>query len=174
MQRIMLLLPLIFSAFLSNAQSYPGVRLYAYSQSVARGTRPQRVIDENNVVITVKENPGQNIWIYLTFPAKVPIYPSELYIDGKKHTLNAVEIHESPVVHKHYISPDVTDTTVLVPRTADKILSVLPGGIASFSPPTALKNLIVSNEVVVGYTVKNKKYYTTAKKLKKLPPVAMM
>ena len=169
------ILPLLFLFFFSaaGAQSLAGVKLYGFQQQVAGGKKPQQAVTENNGVISVANDPRKNTWIFLVAPAKTTLLPTEIYLNGKKYKVKAEKVLKTPVVFTDEAIPDEPKTTVMVPKTSQPVWRLTPGAVQSFKATAALKKMFAQNEVVAGYTVKGKKYYTALKQITWIEPALM-
>ena len=173
MKKIGLLLTFVLAITFLKAQSYPGVKVYGFKQAVSGGMRPPHTITENNKTIEATVKPKNNYWFYLTYPVKVNAIPTEIYINGKKFGVRTEAVKHTPVLYTDNKIPDEPKTTVMVPQTNNKVLFVIPGAPQSFTPSASLKSKVASNEVVIGYTIKGKKYYGVLKNMTRLEPALM-
>ena len=173
MKKLILAFILLSCSCILHAQSYSGVKIFGFQQSVSGGKRPTAAINEKNVAGTVAATPRKNLWLYLALPAKTVVSVTELYMDGKKYKVKTEKIVKTPVEYTDAAIPDEPKTTVMVPATKQPVVKLTPLSAVAFSPNSTLRKLLAANEVVVGYTVKGKKYYTALKKLTYLDPALM-
>lgn len=168
-------LALLFLFFFSaaGAQSLAGAKLYGFRQQVVGGKKPQQSVSENNGAISVANDPRKNTWLFLVAPAKTIVVPTEVYLDGKKYKVKAEKVVKTPVVFTDDAIPDEPKTTVMVPKTTQPVWRLTAGSVQAFRPTAALRKLFAQNEVVVGYTVKGKKYYTPLKQFAWIEPALM-
>lgn len=174
MRKIFLLLALVTIATFSNAQSYPGIKLYGYKQAVSGGAPPSRTITEGGQQIsTAPIKPRNNYWMYLVMPGKTAIKPTELFLNGKRYRVQWNKVDSTKVTFTNEDAPmGAAKSTILVPQTSGTIISLTLAEAVNCKPTAAQKKLL-TNELVVGYVVKGKKYYTTLKNLSKLQPAFM-
>ena len=163
----------LFACSAAGAQTLAGVKLYGYQQQVAGGKKPQRSVSENNGVRSVANDPRKNRWVFLMAPAKTTVVPTEIYLDGKKYKVKAEKVVKTPVEFTDAAIPDEPKITVMVPKTSRPVWRLTPGAAQTFQANAALKKLLAQNELVVGYTVKGKKYYTALKQFTWLEPALM-
>lgn len=151
-------------------QQFKGVEAYAYRQSVVPGIVSKGVIDESGKEVTIPRKPIYNMWIYLVAPPQVSLQGDEVYIQGVLHKIKAEVIDSTPVTHTSYTTPDRPKKTELVPKTSGTVYLLTPAETVTVKPASHLKKAMMQNEVVIGYTIENKKYYTTVKKIIQLEP----
>jgi hypothetical protein len=168
----------IFSFFLIStglsAQYSPIIKKYAYSQIITPGTIPVDT-DENGNKIKHKSEPSPTYYIYVTMAKKDAIKVAELWIKGKRYSVQAEEVLETPV---EAATTDISDNpkkTIMVPKTSNKVLRITPLRILTENKPGSyVKQLMSKSELVMTCTRKGKKYFTTVNKIIVLPPVAGM
>jgi hypothetical protein len=156
------------------AQYSPVINKYAYSQITTPGTVPAET-DENGNKIKKKPEPAPKYYIYVTIAKKDAIKVTELWIKGKRYSVQTEEVLETPV---EAINTDISDNpkkTIMVPKTSNKVLRITPlRMLAENKPGSYVKQLMSKSELVMTCTWKGKKYFTTVKKIIVLPPVAGM
>jgi hypothetical protein len=166
-----ILLFIIGSAFIQVKP--PVKKIYGYKQASIPGIVP-KYSNENDVQPTPKTKPKQNYnyWFYLEISTTEMLKVTGLWISGIAHDIKVESINELPVKKIIFTGMGKNDTTIMVPRTINKVILIYP---SRESKDTTInskyaKSLITTNELVIGYVWKNKKYYTTVKKLKELNP----
>lgn len=173
MKKIVFLLMFVLPITFLNAQSYPCVKIYGFKQAVTGGMRPSRTITEDNKTVEATVKQKNNYWFYLTCPQKAGAQPTEIYISGNKYSVKTEVVKHTPVLYTDNKIPSEPKTTVMVPQTKHKVLFVIPQEPQSFKASATLKNKLAANEVVIGYTVKGKKYYGVLKNMTRLEPALM-
>ena len=166
-----ILLFVIASAFIQVKP--PVKKTYGYKQASIPGILPT-YSNENDVQPTPKTKPKQNYnyWFYLEISTQEKINVTGLWISGIAHDIKAESINELPVKKIIFTGMDKNDTTIMVPRTKNKVILIYPSGESKDTTINSkyITSLTSTNELVIGYVWKNKKYYTTVKKLKELNP----
>lgn len=156
----------------SSAQYSPILKKYAYSQITTPGTVPVDT-DENGNPIAKKNEPSPLYYIYVTIAKKDAIKVTELWIKGKRYSLQQEEILETPV---EMINTDVSDNPkrkIMVPKTKNKVLRLAPVRILPENKPGSyVKQLMSKSEVVIVCYRRGKKYFASVKKIIVLPPLA--
>jgi hypothetical protein len=169
---------LFFSIFLIQnsllAQYSPVIKKYAYSQITTPGTMPVET-DENGNKITKKSGPAPGYYIYVIIAKKDAIKITELWIKGKRYSVQTEVVLETPIEAINTDTGENTKKTILVPKTTNKVLRLTPLRIQPENKPGKyIKQLMSKSEVVVVCTRKGKKYYTAINKIIVLPPIAGM
>lgn len=172
MIRIVCIIILLQVVLLVQAQTYTGVKVYAYRQPVVSGVNPGGIIDESGKEVTTARSPRFNTRVYVTHSPKVMLNATEVYINGIKHEVKVDNITKTPVT---FSSSNILDKTEkeLVPKTGNKVLLLTPTRSVTSQPNSCVRKLIANNNVIVGYTIKGKKYYTAVKDFTRLEPAVM-
>ena len=158
----------------STLFAQPAVKIYAFEQAVLPGTIPAGVTDENgNSLNTSKAGHSTDYFIYLSHSGKSIVTPVAIWIKGKCYSFKAEVIKSTPVIRVNYNMPDRPSTTLLVPKTTNKVTRLLVSGpIERTCAPTATeKKRLDPLNVVVSYKWKGQTYYATIATLKSLAPV---
>lgn len=163
MKTILIITGLIIS---QTGFTQPKVKLYGYSQEFMPGMVPQRDIPDENGGQPIKR-PVTVIQYSIFSVSSADIQPKELLMGGNWYKITGSAIQSTPV-----LSADA-EKKQLVPRTNLKVLRIDKGdtvnNIIKISP--AIKKIVDSNELVVSYLWKGKKYYASLKKLVILAPL---
>ena len=167
---ISLLIVFLSVTFSVHAQSFKGVKLYAYSQIVIPGVAPKDVITEDGKNVSTVRKQKKNMWVYLTHPSSVTLKQCEIYIDGVKYKAKAEHISKTPVTYTDYNIPDFPKTIVFVPKTTSRVALITPTETVKSTPSSTLKKMIKENQVVVAYIINGKRYYSAVKKFTVIEP----
>ena len=167
MKQVLLFCVAMIGVLKIEAQYSDSITLYAYTQSVSSGARPNRSIDDKGV-IQPRKKPALNTWIYLSVPADTTITIEALFIKGKKYTAAIQRIHESPVLHINTNIPHQRDTTVLVPKTTNKIYLVKPIKEMELETTKTERLPLEGNDVVIEYKKGCRKNYVFQKAMVRL------
>ena len=155
-----------------NLFSQPTIRVFAFEQENLPGTRPSGVTDENGNPVQ-KAAAKKNYFIFLSFNKAYSIAPAQIFIRGRAFTIKTTMVKKTPVQYINNNIPAKPEKITLVPATKNKVLELqLNETPAGNKKTTDIQKLTDKNEVVIVYLWKNKKYFLTLKKLKKLEPVA--
>ena len=151
----------------------PVKKIYGYKQASIPGILPN-YSEENDIKPTGKNKPKQNYnyWFYLEIPKTENIKVTGLWISGIRHDIKAETVNNSPVKKIIFTGIDKNDTTIMVPATKNKVILICPSGESKETTINSkyITGLTNKNELVISYLWKNKKYYSTLKKLKELNP----
>ena len=151
----------------------PVKKTYGYKQASIPGIVPT-YSNENDIQPTPKTNPKQNYnyWFYLEISKSEKINVTGLWISGIAHDITTETINQFPVKKIIFTGMDKNDTTIMVPRTKNKVMLIYPSGESKDTTVNSnyITNLTSTNELVICYVWKNKRYYATVKKLKELNP----
>lgn len=170
--------PFLFSLFLlqslvPNAQQSKQVQLYAYEQQVIPGAQKAKNRDgEDNGGLA--NNPGKkyNYFFYAVPASALRLYPVELWVKGKKYGVQLKAV-SSPVTITNGHVPGNPKTSVLVPKTGNKVLQLIPTDVvAEKNYPTAEK-LAAQNDVVFVFKQGGKFYYQAKPELLQLDAAAL-
>ena len=166
MKRILLLL-FIGASLLVKAQ--PGMTLYGFSQLFTPG------------MIRADDNQSGRrgsitYYIYMSMPAGTSIRFDHIWIDGNLYEGAMQPVDSTPVINVNYSIPGKVVKRVLVPKTRQLVLQVLPHQQTtdSLAKTTLVKKLISRSSLVISYWYKGRKYYSHLDKLVELEPVAGM
>ena len=148
----------------------PVKKIYAYKQASLPGIQP----------LTAEKGGAErketfNYWFYLTISGSKNINIKDVWIAGKKFSVKTETIETSPVNKSNNISGAGSEPVELVPKTKHKVLLVYPSGLNNDSEDLSTKIMkkIEKNELVIGFTWKEKKRVAGKKLIKVLPPEAL-
>jgi hypothetical protein len=170
MKNLFILIFLTGLGFSVAAQSKGSAKLYGFKEGVTAGRSPGRAIDESGKEKTAGIRTSYNYFIYLVSAAQAA--PTEIWIGGKPYAVTTKKIDKTPVERKNYILPGHPKTTVLVPRTKQKVLTLLPAPATHSKLSEKARALARTNELVVVYTINGRSYYSCLSSLTELEPVA--
>ena len=163
----------LFSLFLlqwlaPNAQQSKQVQLYAYEQQVIPGAQKAKDIDGDDNGNSANESGKKyNYFFYAVSASALRMYPVELWVKGKKYGVQFKTV-SSPVTFTDGHIPGNPKTSVLVPKTGNKVLQLIPTDvIAGKNYPTA-ERLATQNEIVFVFKQGGKFYYQTKPELLRL------
>jgi hypothetical protein len=145
-------------------------KVYGYKQASIPGNiigPGDNDIPEKNGTKQQDQKQNYNYWFYLSMPKANKITITGLWIDGKQYEIKSESIASLPVMKIINTGLEKNDTTIMVPRTTNKILLVYPAAAKTVS--SKLK-LAAANELVIRYTWKGSVRYVTMKKIKELAP----
>ena len=163
---------MILFAFGLNAYCQPTIKIYAFEQENLPGTIPSGVTDENGNPIK-KAAAKKNYSIFLSFKKNEIVTPVQIFIRGQVFPIQTTEIKKTPVEYLNNMIPAKPEKIILVPKTNNKVVEVKLGDTLMQKRKNAyIKKLLKNNDVVIAYLWKGKKYFTAAKKIKELEPVA--
>lgn len=92
----------------------------------------------------------------------------------KAYKVKVEPVAKTPVEHTNRNIPARPVTTVMVPKTAHKVVRLLPGATASSTSPAAsARKLMETHELVVSYKWKGKTYYKALDQIAELEPEMM-
>jgi len=152
--------------------SQPAVKIFAFEQQSLPGTVPAGVKDENGNPIK-KAAAKTNYFIFLSFKKNTIIKPVQVFIKGSSFVVDTViDVKKTPVEQTNRTIPNDPHRTILVPKTTDKVIKIDPAETEGQVKNGAhIENLTKTNDVVVAYVWKEKKYFATVKKIKELDPM---
>jgi len=156
-----------------NVFGQPAVKTYAFEQQSIPGNIPAGVTDENgNPINTSKAGHSTSFYIYLSHSNKSIITPVSLWINGRSYSFQTEHIKNTPVTKVNPNIPERATTTVLVPKTSNKVtrLLILNTSDKLSNTSSTEKKMLNTSSVVISYKWKGKIYYATAKELKRLEP----
>jgi hypothetical protein len=168
-------LSIVFAIITSLAfgQTYPLVKVHAYSQATLAGAKPGGVIEEGGNEIKTVPSEKFNYFFYAEYRPQFKFTLTGIWIKGKRYGVKKEPVLTTPVT----INADPLEgsaKTTLVPATTHKVIYFYPAGLqATGSKPTAwLKNLLETADLVIKYQWKGKTWYYAVKKINMLNPVA--
>ena len=152
--------------------SQPTLKLYGYKQVIIPGTVPVVISEDGKPSAQVAPKVWNNFFLYLTYSKGETIQPMQLWINKKAYTVKVEPIAKTPVEHVNRNIPARPVTTVLVPKTTNKIVFLNPKELTGkpVTPSASAKKLIDTSELVLAYKWKGKIYYKALKELKELEP----
>ena len=152
--------------------SQPTLKLYGYKQVIFPGTVPVRISEDGNQSAQVAPKARNNFFLYLAYPKSESIQPLQLWIRKKAYSVKVETIAKTPVEHVNRNIPARPVTTVLVPKTTQKVMFLNPKELTGkpVTPSAAAQKLIDTSELVLAYKWKGKTYYKALKELKELEP----
>ena len=153
-----------------NLFSQPIIRVFAFEQENLPGTKPSGVTDENGKRVQ-KAAAKKNYFIFLSCDKAYSIAPTQVFIRNRAFTTKTTLVKKTPVQYINNNIPAKPEKITLVPATKNKVLE-LQLDETPVEMTSATQKLTDKNDVVIVYLWKNKKYFLTVKKLKKLEPVA--
>ncbi len=150
----------------------PIKKSYGYKQTSIPGVVPANTEEITDIQSKkIKRKQSYNYWFYLEMPKTEEINITGLWISGNAYDIKQETITVLPVKKYVFNGPASNDTIILVPATKNKVMLIYPlAESKNTSISSKVKSLSTANELVIGYTWKNKKYYTTIKKLKEIDP----
>lgn len=173
-QKIILSIILTAIVSIAFAQSYPLVKIHAYSRATLGGAKPGGIVEEGGSEVKTAAVEKLNYFFYAEYRSAFKFTITGIWIKGKSYGIKTEPVAATPVTI-NIVSPEGSESKVtLVPATANKILHFYPSGQPAItSKPTAwLKNLLESSELVIKYQWKGKSWYYAVKKINRLDPVA--
>ncbi len=153
-----------------NLFSQPIIRVFAFEQENLPGTKPSGVTDENGKRVQ-KAAAKKNYFIFLSFDKAYSLAPAQIFIRNTAFTTKTTVVRKTPVQYINNNIPAKPEKITLVPATKNKVLE-LQLDETPVEMTSATQKLTDKNDVVIVYLWKNKKYFLTVKKLKKLEPVS--
>lgn len=158
---------LAFSAF---AQTKGSGKLYGYKQAAPPGM-VRKTLDENGAEKAAPVKQNENYYLYLVTSSRA--YPSELWIKGEPFGVRLQTIEETPVEQANTNVRVSTAKKILVPKTTQKVVQLIPAPMEGKSSSAKAKSLASANELVVLYKQNGKFYFQTVKKLTELEAMAL-
>jgi hypothetical protein len=165
------LLVLIFLAIGLNVYCQPAVKIFAFEQENLPGTIPSGVKDENGNP-QKKAAAQKNYFIYLSFRKTYNITPVQLFIRRKALSVQTTHIRKTPVEYVSNTIPGSPEKTILVPKTANKVLEIKLGETSVPEKKNSYIQKLSKNDIVIAYLWNKKRYFIGLKKIKKLESVA--
>ena len=150
----------------------PTLELRGYKQLIFPGTVPVRISEGEGSSGTVKRGPSANYFLYLSYSRSETIQPLQVWINKKPYAVSVEAVGPTPIEHTNRNIPTRPVKTVLVPKTTQNVVRLVPQREAATtaSLTTTAKKLVTANELVVSYKWKGKTYYKALKTLKELDP----
>lgn len=165
MKRILSIMFLSLLAGFAFAQSKGNIKLYAYQQSVSRGSAPEATDGPQT-----STGAGRNYWIYTVAPGRV--YPAEIWLNGTRFGVSVTTIRQTPVEWEDAGNIGATKKT-LVPKSTGTTLQLVPVGAADKAIGKTAKSLARANAVVLVYKRNGKFFYVTQKTWKDMEGTQM-
>jgi hypothetical protein len=170
-RKLLLVTGLLLGVF---AYSQPNLTLRAYKQVVFPGTVPVRISEDNASTARVGKKASTTYYLYLVYPQKETVLPNQVWINKKAYALKTEPVVKTPVEHIGRNIPTRPVTTVLVPKTSNRVLRLQPVAATGNPVPVAsAQKLIDTSELVVRYKWKGKIYYKAVKKITEMEPEMM-
>jgi len=153
-----------------NLFSQPPIKVFAFEQENLPGAKPAGIKDENGNLVK-KAAAKKNYFIFLSFDKAYSLAPAQIFIRNTAFTTKTTVVRKTPVQYINNNIPAKPEKITLVPATKNKVLE-LQLDETPLEMTNATQKLTDKNDVVIVYLWKNKKYFLTVKKLKKLEPVS--
>jgi hypothetical protein len=167
MKKILANIVLIFLSIYAFGQAT--VKAWAYEQDSLSGTRSTA---HNGNDKAAEKAAGINYLIFISHSKNLNVMPVEIFIKGTGYKVGMIQIKKTPVVIVNNNLPSNPVKTELVPLTDNKVLRLKTGSLLStHTSNAALKKLIATNDVVIVYVRKGKRYFIPVKEIVKLEPV---
>jgi hypothetical protein len=147
--------------------------LYGYSQVVTPGIRAARDIDEKGNMVKKPTEPVYRYFIYLATTSGTRVYPVELWIKGKAFSARSEAVTKTPVMHTNRVMPQHPQKQILVPKTTQNVVALVPIPLVAQKSSAKAKDLAQVNELVVVYKQGGKRHYRVLKELTELGAAAM-
>ena len=165
---------LFFVLFIAgiSASAQPAIKVFAFEQQNLPGTIPAGIKDENGNPIK-KAATKKNYFIFLSFKKNCVITPVQVFLKGIPFSVQVTDNKKTPVEYTNNTIPNHPDKTILVPKTNNRVIKIDPiEAQGSENKDPHVEKLTKSNDLVIAYMWKKKKYFVTLKKMKQLDPVA--
>lgn len=169
-QKIILLSLFAVAVVGLQAQTYPLVKVHAWSQPALSGTKPGIIVEEGGNQSTAGSTGKMNYYLYAECRTGYKFTITAVWIDGKAYGVKTESINKLPVVMETEQAGKVT----LVPATTHKVMQFYPSGQLTISNKASawLENLVANSAMVIRYKWKGKSWYYAVKKINRLEPVA--
>jgi hypothetical protein len=167
MYKIFLLILMIFTLQVTNAQTKGKSVLYGYKQNVLPGVN-RGVIGEYGEEVDSKGQGGRNYFIYISSASR--IYPAEMWIKGEPYSISMEIVRSTPVTR---IGQPGQESIELVPRTDRQVLKLVPTTYREMKNFGDVRSLAAKNELVVVYKQNGKFFYNSLVQLADLDDAAM-
>ncbi len=150
-------------------------QLYGFRQTVIPGAAAAKRItdDAGNVIENNTENNRYNYYIYLATSAKTRVYPVEIWLKGEPFSARPETVASTPVTATDNVILGRAQKTILVPKTTQKVIRLIPTPLMADKSSNKAKSLAQEAELVVVYKQGGKTYYKTLKTLTTLAPKAL-
>jgi hypothetical protein len=143
--------------------------LFAYRQRVTPGTQKIGDMDENGKLIKKEAKPVFHYTICFIAPSKTPIYPVQLWVNGKAAAVEATTLENPPTVYTNVDAP-----RPLFAQPVGTIYKLTPAPLAVDKDIAGTgKTLAVNNAVVLLYKKDGKLQYEVLKKFTDQPAVSL-
>ncbi|HVG42265.1 MAG TPA: hypothetical protein VM888_11695 [Chitinophagaceae bacterium] len=163
----------MFAFAVISVQAQASNKLYGYSQIITPGVRATADVDMDGNVIKKPVKTNYDYSIYLTTALKTKVYPLEVWIKGNAYSAKIETIAHTPVEHTNSPVLNQSQKNVLVPKTTQKVVKLIPTAAVAIKSTRKVKQLAKSNELVVVYKQGGKTYYKTIKKFMELEPLSL-
>jgi hypothetical protein len=156
------------------AYSQPTLTLRAYKQVIFPGTVPVGISENSSASTEVRKRTSTHYYLYLTYPSKEAILPQQVWINKKAYKVKVESVAKTPVEHTNRNIPARPVTTVMVPKTSQRVVRLLPEAATTSTPPAAsARKLMETHELVVSFKWKGKTYYKALDQVTELEPEMM-
>lgn len=154
----------------SFAQKNPLVKVYAYSQSLLPGARPENIPMENGGELKVKREEKLNYFFYAEQKRSAKIKITDIWIKGEKFSFRTDSISKTPVEITSGNAEGTSKKIILKPSAGNFFLLITPGAIVKTEKNASGKigKLLLKNELVLRYQWRENTYYFSVEKIKKL------
>ncbi|MBK5271428.1 MAG: hypothetical protein JJE22_10480, partial [Bacteroidia bacterium] len=144
------------------------------SQTETPGNIPKGVTDENGNPVNTTKKTHVNYYIFAVHPPSYNIIFTKIWLKGKFYTVKNHKVDSTPVIKLNKNMPGNPVKEVLVPYTEQKVISIVPDTIINKAVKrcSRISKLSKKNELIITYTLKNKKHFIGVEKIKVLEPVA--
>lgn len=147
------------------------ITLKAFKQAVMPGTVPVVISENAPSDARAKQKPAARYFLYLIYPQGETVQPLQVWIQKKAYKVTVEPVASTPVEHINRNIPARPVTTVLVAKTKNKVVRLLPATPAdSATPPASLRKLVNANELVVTYKRKGKTCQKAIQQITELEP----
>lgn len=168
----LLLMLTLLAGLISGAQ--PPLTLKGYKQVVIPGTVPVGISEDAPPSTRIGKRVSTNYYLYLVYPPKEAVQPLQVWIHKKPYKITVEPVAQTPVEHTGRNIPTRPVTTVLVDKTGQKVVRLLPAAALESAPlPTRVQKLVDRSELVVAYKWKGKTCYKALDKITELEPEMM-
>ena len=168
MKKYLVFFSLIFIG--SGVQSQPSIKVFGFEQESSPGTIAARIRDENGNPLK-KAATQKNYFIYLSLNQKYSINPQHVFINGEAFAVEPAVIEKTPIAYVNNNIPAKPEQTIIVPKTADKVIELKIGDPVQVKKTPSLQKLTNKNHIVISYAWEKKNYFAVLKKLKRLDTV---
>ena len=166
---IMILVPVL----LSGQKVCSKVKLHAYQRQTLPGMIADGVVNEDGKVKSPKPQIRTTRYIFLQVPKGKKTKVIRVWISGQSHDVSVDSVKSTPVILGKTPVGNLVRNDTLVPRTGDMVLALSAGTRLLSKPVKKLLKPIEDNELVVEYIIGRRSYYSFAREIKKLEPLAL-